>query len=259
MPSGSARVRSTARVCGRQSASARKTCPFLAGPPGQRHRLGGGGGLVQQRRAGPRQRGQVGDHGLEVQQRLEAALGDLRLIRGVRGVPGRVLQHVAADDGRGDGVVVAQADHRGEHLVPAGHPAQLGQGLGFGERIRQAELGGLGSLGQGGGGELAERGVPQAGEHVPLLGGRRADVANSEVCHRSLPGTNAVAGSPSVTEPGNSGCPLQRCLSRPVRVPERFRGCCPFGARSLRVDSPGRCHQQLRSYPTQDQIVGRRR
>jgi len=29
MPSGSARVRSTARVCGRQSASARKTCPFL--------------------------------------------------------------------------------------------------------------------------------------------------------------------------------------------------------------------------------------
>ena len=30
MPSGSARVRSTARVCGRQSASARNTCPFLA-------------------------------------------------------------------------------------------------------------------------------------------------------------------------------------------------------------------------------------
>ena len=30
MPSGSARVRSTARVCGRQSASARNTWPFLA-------------------------------------------------------------------------------------------------------------------------------------------------------------------------------------------------------------------------------------
>ena len=30
MPSGSARVRSTARVCGRQSASARNTCPFFA-------------------------------------------------------------------------------------------------------------------------------------------------------------------------------------------------------------------------------------
>ena len=29
MPSGSARVRSTARVCGRQSESARKTCPVL--------------------------------------------------------------------------------------------------------------------------------------------------------------------------------------------------------------------------------------
>ena len=89
------------------------------GPAGQRHGLHRGGGLVQQRGAGPGQRGEVGDHGLEVQQRLEPPLGDLGLVRGVRRIPGGVLQHVAADDRRRDRVVVAQADHRGQHLVPA--------------------------------------------------------------------------------------------------------------------------------------------
>src|SRR5690348_17963264 len=35
-----------------------------------------------------------------------------------------------------------------------------------------------------------------------------------------------------------AGQPLQRCLSRPVRVPERFRGCCPFGARGYAETLP---------------------
>ena len=181
MPSGSARVRSTASVCGRQSASARKVCPLRADRARQRHRLGGGGGLVKQRGAGPRQRGQVGDHGLEVQQRLEPALGDLRLVRGVGRVPGGVLQHVAADDGRGDRAVVAQADHRGQQLVPAGHPAQFGLRLGLGQRGGQAELGGRGACRQGGLGELVERGVAEAGEHALLRGLRWANVTCSEV------------------------------------------------------------------------------
>jgi hypothetical protein len=51
------------------------------------HRLGGGGGLVEQRGVGHRQAGEVGDHRLEVEQRLEAALRDLGLVRRVRGVP----------------------------------------------------------------------------------------------------------------------------------------------------------------------------
>ena len=54
------------------------------------------------RRAGRRSAGEVGHDGLEVEQRLEPALADLRLVRRVGGVPGRVLQHVAADDRRGD-------------------------------------------------------------------------------------------------------------------------------------------------------------
>ena len=39
--------------------------------PHQRHRLGCGRRFVEQRRVGDRQRGEVGDHGLEVQQRFE--------------------------------------------------------------------------------------------------------------------------------------------------------------------------------------------
>ncbi len=68
----------------------------------QRHRLGGRGGLVEQRGVGGRQTGEVADHGLEVDQRLEPALGDLGLVRRVGGVPAGVLEHVAADHRRGD-------------------------------------------------------------------------------------------------------------------------------------------------------------
>ena len=173
----------------RQAVGVREKNVTLAGsPPGQRHGLGGRGRLVEQRRAGPGQPGQVGHHGLEVQQRLQPALGDLRLVRGVRRVPGGVLQHVAADHGRGDRVVVAQADHRGEQLVPPGHPAQLGQRPGFGERIGQLEIGRGRPVRQGGGSELVERGIAQAAEHVQLLSLCRADVADGEICHGASPG-----------------------------------------------------------------------
>ena len=56
--------------------------------------------------------GEVGDHRLEVEQRLEAALRDLRLVRRVRRVPGRVLEDVAQDHRRRVRAVVAHADER---------------------------------------------------------------------------------------------------------------------------------------------------
>lgn len=49
-------------------------------------------------------------HGLEVEERLQAALRDLRLVRGVGSVPPRGLKHVAEDDGRNSGLAVAHAD-----------------------------------------------------------------------------------------------------------------------------------------------------
>ena len=89
----------------------------LGGPAGEGHGLGRGGGLVEQRGVGQGHAGEVGDHGLEVEQGLQATLGDLRLVRRVGGVPGRVLEDVAPDHRRGEGAVVAQPDHRGADLV----------------------------------------------------------------------------------------------------------------------------------------------
>ena len=139
------------------------------GAPRQRHGLRGGGRLVQQRRPGHRQRGQVRDHRLEVQQRLQPALGDLRLVGRVGGVPARVLQHVAADHGRGDRAVVAEPDHRGEHLVAPGQPAQFGEGRLLGQGRGQVERRGVRRRREGGLGELIQRGVPDRGEHPLLL------------------------------------------------------------------------------------------
>ena len=81
----------------------------------QRHRLGRGRRLVEQRRVRDLHPRQVAHHRLEVEQRLEAALRDLGLVRRVRRVPAGVLQHVAQDDARRDRVVVAEADEGAEH------------------------------------------------------------------------------------------------------------------------------------------------
>ena len=86
----------------------------------QRHRFGRSGGLVEQRRVGDVEPGEVADHGLEIEQRFQPALADLRLIRRVGGVPRRIFQDVALDHRRQDGAGIALADQRGEHLVLRG-------------------------------------------------------------------------------------------------------------------------------------------
>ena len=96
----------------------------LGEPQAERHRLRGRRALVEERRVGDRQTGEIADHGLEVEQRLEAPLRDLRLVRRVGGVPGGVLQHVAQDHRGRVAVVIAHADERLEHLVLFGDPPQ---------------------------------------------------------------------------------------------------------------------------------------
>jgi hypothetical protein len=93
----------------------------LADPLGHRHRLGGGGRLIQQRGVGELEPGQLGGHLLKDQQRFEPALADLGLIGRVGGVPTRIFHDVAEDHGRRDRAVVAHADHRGQHAVLRRH------------------------------------------------------------------------------------------------------------------------------------------
>ncbi len=101
--------------------------------------LGDRRALVEQGRPRRGQAGEVGHHRLEGQQHLEPALADLGLVRGVGGVPGGVLEHVAANHGRSDGAVVAEADHRPAGTVHGRVAGEFGSGGRLVERGWQVE------------------------------------------------------------------------------------------------------------------------
>ena len=62
-------------------------------------------------------------------------LRDFRLIGRIRGVPARVLQDVALDDGRRDGVVVAEADHGARDAVAPGERRHFRQHVPLGAAL----------------------------------------------------------------------------------------------------------------------------
>mmetsp|Transcript_21516 Transcript_21516/g.66703 ORF Transcript_21516/g.66703 Transcript_21516/m.66703 type:complete len:377 (+) Transcript_21516:1929-3059(+) len=99
------------------------------------HRLSGGGGFIQQRRVAQRHGCKVGHHGLEVEQRLQPPLRDLRLVGRVLRVPPRVLQHVAQDHRRAQRAVVALPDERFHHLVLRCKPLDVRQRLRLGHAL----------------------------------------------------------------------------------------------------------------------------
>ena len=227
--------------------------PRLDTASGQGHRLGDRGGLVEQAGAGGGQPGQVGDHGLEVEQRLEPALADLGLVRRVGGVPGRVLEHVPADHRRGDRAVVAEPDHRGQRVVPGGEVAQRGQGLGLRQRRRQLERPvHPDRLRHGLLDQVVQIGQAERGKHLVALVGLRADVPGGEGCGLEsvdVQGRERIGHGASFRACGGGRCHrarrrrspsvtrwLQSCLAYAVWVPERFRGCCPFGGTTLDLE-----------------------
>ena len=236
----------------------------------ERHRLGSRGGLVEQGGAGHGKGREVLDHRLEVEQRLEAALRDLRLVRRVRRVPGRVLEDVARDHAGRVRAVVAQPDHAGDDAVACGQIAQLGQGRRLGRGLGQVQrLVPPDDLRDHVGREGLEVGVAEQPEHACLLVSVGTDVPGGELhAHDApqgpgMPGHTRVNGhgrdrspplfptqprdlraspggarlSPSV---GIRSIPLSRGAS-----PERswcLRGCrgdCSFGA-LVAQDSPAR-------------------
>ena len=154
----------------------------LAHAHGQCHGLGGCGGLVEHRGVGDRHTGQVGHHGLEVQQRLQPALADFGLVGGVRRVPGRVFQDVAQDHARRVGAVIALTDEVAKHLVAAGDAAQFRQSGGFGQGRRDGH--GAAS-GNAGGHDARHQAATRLGanglQHQGLIGRGDADVARGEL------------------------------------------------------------------------------
>ncbi len=136
------------------------------------------GRLVQKRGVGDLEAGEVRDHRLVVQERLEPALADLGLIGRVGRVPGGILQDIPLDSGRRDSAVIALPDHRGEDLVLLGHlphvPDQLAFRLGFLEAQR---LGLPDAFGHGLVDQIIEALHPQHREHLGHFRRRRPDVA----------------------------------------------------------------------------------
>lgn len=133
---------------------------------GHRHGFGCSRCFVEKRCIGDIEARELGDHRLEVEEGLEAALRDLGLVRGVCGVPGGVLENVALDDRRRDGAVVTHADRAAADLVLCGEFPQFPQGGLFGEAHADREA--LGECNHGGNSlacEVVEVDGADGGEH----------------------------------------------------------------------------------------------
>jgi len=153
----------------------------LADAHRERHRFGGGGGFVEYRGAGDGHAGQVANQGLEVDQRLHAALRNLGLVRRVGRVPGRVLEHVAQDHAGRVGAVIALTDEALQQPVLAGDGFQLGQRLRFGERRGQRHRRAARDRARHDGLDqrVARHGTDHR-QHVAFIDGVDADVAGDE-------------------------------------------------------------------------------
>ena len=81
------------------------------------HRLASRGGLVEQRCIAQRQASHASHHSLIVHQGFQSSLTNLGLVGRVAGVPTWIFEHIAHDDGRGDGAVVSHADIGAEEFV----------------------------------------------------------------------------------------------------------------------------------------------
>jgi hypothetical protein len=95
----------------------------------KQHSLDGRGALIEHGRIRCGHAGQVGNHGLEVDERLKATLRDFGLVWRVRRVPTGVLEHVALDHGGRDRVVVAKTNHAAANLVCPSKGTQFGERL----------------------------------------------------------------------------------------------------------------------------------
>ena len=172
------------------------------GAAAEGHGLGGGCGLIKQGGIGDRQARELADQGLEIEQGLQAPLGNFGLVGGVSRVPGGVFEHLALDHGRGRRAVVAQANQGAAQLVGARQGSQIGQGLGFaaalGQALRRQVWGQQDVGGHHLGDELLEIGHAQVGEHGLELGLGGADMAGHKGAKHLLtlarggPGSNTA-------------------------------------------------------------------
>jgi hypothetical protein len=153
------------------------------------HGLGGGGAFVEERGVGDLESGEIADHGLEVEERFEPALGDLGLIRGVLGVPAGVFQDVALDDGGSNAAVVAEADVGTADDVLGGDGAELIEGVELGLDGWNGKRGlGTDDGGNGGGDQPVEGIMAEGFQHSGRLGRVGPDMTGEKLVGVGQPG-----------------------------------------------------------------------
>ena len=181
-PRGSARVRTTAIVCGRQSASTTKlaSSALLA----RRQMPIASAAAVASSSSDAFAAGRP-LRSATIVWKFSSASSRPCEISGwygrVGGVPGRVLEHLAQHDLRGVRRVVPEADHRLHDPVALADRAQLREHVDLGLRRWQIEIGRHADLGRHRRvGELGERRVAERPQHLLLFDGPGADVAPAE-------------------------------------------------------------------------------
>src|SRR5205085_4361747 len=104
-----------------------------------RHRFGSSCCFIEQGCVGDLEPGEVHHHRLEIEQRLETSLRNLRLIRRIGRVPAGVLEDVSLDHRRCHAVRVAHSDERAEDLIFGRQCTEVGENLELGQSLWQIE------------------------------------------------------------------------------------------------------------------------
>jgi len=154
---------------------------LVDGSVGEEDGLSGGGALVEEGGVGDLHPGEFEDHGLEVEEGFESALGDLGLVGGVGAVPAGILDDVAAEHGGRDGAVVAESDQGAAGLILGEDFFEFRQGGGFragGGKVRRRGGGEAGREGRLD--EIFERLEAEKGEHLLLVFFGGAEVAGEK-------------------------------------------------------------------------------
>ena len=153
--------------------------------PEHEHRFRRGGALVKERGVRDRKPREVDDHRLEVEQGLEAPLGDLGLVGRILCIPAGVLKDVPEDDAGRQRPVVPQPEVGPEGAVEAGELPRavkkppLGDRFGEVEVATQADRFGNGLLDK-----LAQGRHARHLQHRLDIRGRQAYVAPGELAER---------------------------------------------------------------------------
>ncbi len=170
-----------------------KSWPIFVQAEAHVHRFRGGRGFVQHARIRQWKRGEIGDHGLKIKQRLEPSLRNFRLVWRVLRVPAGILKNVPQDHWRRNRVVIAHSDKRLKHFVFRGKGFNRGKRFGFAlrvgkfQRFGQPDVGGNGLCDQ-----LLKRCGPNGGEHDLLIRLIRPDVPTGEGVERLQSGSRAA-------------------------------------------------------------------